>query len=140
MIHPADLSQKPGDLQVKRKGVTLDHALLTPVWHKPERLRVRTARLPSRLAVGYRGLHVEGRFLWLRRPCHLPAFYSPNVVERLYEKASRAGQSPQHEANHASIYERFAARTPPLVVPKLILRLWSIQAKERSTTRRRGKT
>src|SRR5215203_424795 len=92
------------------------------------------------LALGYRGLHVEGRFLWLRRPCHLAALYSPNVVERLYEKASRAGQSPQHEANHASIYERFAARTPPLVVPKLILRLWSIQAKERSTTRRRGKT
>jgi hypothetical protein len=34
------------------------------------------------LALGYRGLHVEGRFLWLRRPCHLAALYSPNVVER----------------------------------------------------------
>jgi hypothetical protein len=26
------------------------------------------------LAVGYRGLHVEGRFRWLRRPCHIPSY------------------------------------------------------------------
>jgi hypothetical protein len=32
-------------------------------------------------------------------------------VERLFEEASSASQSPHHEANHGSIYERFAART-----------------------------
>jgi hypothetical protein len=30
---------------------------------------------------------------------------------RLYEKPSQAGQSPQHQANHGSIYQRFPART-----------------------------
>jgi hypothetical protein len=42
--------------------------------------------------------------------------YSPEGVERLYEKASKAGQSPRHEANHSSIYQRFTARTKPIVV------------------------
>jgi len=31
MVYPADRPQKPGDFQVKRKDVELDHALLTPV-------------------------------------------------------------------------------------------------------------
>src|SRR5215217_5989098 len=35
---------------------------------------------------------------------------------RLYEKASNAGQPPRHEANHGSIYQRFAARTQPLEI------------------------
>ena len=33
------------------------------------------------------------------------------VSERLYEKPSTADQPPQHEADHGSIYERFAACT-----------------------------
>jgi hypothetical protein len=37
--------------------------------------------------------------------------YSPECVERLYEKASKVGQPPHHEATHGSIYERFAACT-----------------------------
>jgi hypothetical protein len=37
--------------------------------------------------------------------------YSPECVERLYEKPSQAGQPPRHEASHRSIYQRFAART-----------------------------
>ena len=37
--------------------------------------------------------------------------YSPECVERLYEKASNTGEPPRHEANHGSIYQRFAART-----------------------------
>jgi hypothetical protein len=60
---------------------------------------------------------------------------------RLSEKSSSASQAPHHQATHSSIYERFAARTQPLVVPKLNLRLWQIQARrERSTTQRRGRT
>ena len=31
--------------------------------------------------------------------------------QRLYEKPSNTGEPPRHEANHGSIYERFAART-----------------------------
>src|SRR5215213_2497619 len=42
--------------------------------------------------------------------------YSPECVERLYEKPSNTGEPPRHEANHGSIHERFAARTKPLVV------------------------
>src|SRR5215217_2349819 len=42
--------------------------------------------------------------------------YSPNVLERLYEKSSKAGQPPHHEANHGSIYQRFPARTKSLVI------------------------
>src|SRR5215203_4093601 len=30
---------------------------------------------------------------------------------RLYEKSSNTGEPPRHEANHGSIYQRFAART-----------------------------
>ena len=37
----------------------------------------------------------------------LPRIYLPS----LYEKSSCAGQPPQHEATHGSIYQRFAART-----------------------------
>ena len=58
---------------------------------------------------------------------------------RLYEKASRVRQLPQHEEYHGSVHERFAARTQPLMVSKLLLRLWQIQARERSTTQRRGR-
>src|SRR5918993_365705 len=35
---------------------------------------------------------------------------------RLYEKSSNTGEPPRHEANHGSIYQRFAARTQPFVV------------------------
>src|SRR5215207_5728286 len=42
--------------------------------------------------------------------------YSPECVERLYEKPSNTGEPPRHEANHGSIHERFSARTRPLVV------------------------
>src|SRR5919107_6075668 len=42
--------------------------------------------------------------------------YTPECVERLYEKVSSADKAPPHEANHGSIYQRFAARTQPLVV------------------------
>jgi hypothetical protein len=42
--------------------------------------------------------------------------YLPECLERLYEKPSNTGEPPRHEANHASIYERLAARTRPLVV------------------------
>lgn len=52
----------------------------------------------------------------------------------LFEKGSSASQSPQHEATHGSVHERFATRTEPLIVLAHILRLWQIQAKERSTT------
>jgi hypothetical protein len=31
--------------------------------------------------------------------------YTPQCVERLYEKASSVSQSPQHEANHGSVHE-----------------------------------
>src|SRR5215216_6936258 len=63
-----------------------------------------------------------------------PAPYSPNVFERLYEKSSNTDEPPRHEANHASVHQRLPARTRPLVVPKLILLCWSIQAIVRSTT------
>jgi hypothetical protein len=49
-------------------------------------------------------------------------FYAPEVqlprihLLRLYENPSKAGQPPRHEADHASIYQRFPARTRPLVV------------------------
>ena len=33
------------------------------------------------------------------------------LLPKLYEKVSSAGKTPHHEANHGSIYERFAART-----------------------------
>ena len=62
------------------------------------------------------------------------------LLLRLYEKGSSASQSPQHEATHGSVHERFATRTEPLIVLAHILRLWQIQAKERSTTQRRGNT
>jgi hypothetical protein len=39
--------------------------------------------------------------------CGLPRILFP----RLYEKPSQAGQTPQHQANHGSIYQRFPART-----------------------------
>src|SRR5215212_750095 len=35
---------------------------------------------------------------------------------RLYEKSSNADQPPHHEANHGSTYQRFAARTQPLII------------------------
>src|ERR687897_3785409 len=38
------------------------------------------------------------------------------VLERLYEKPSKASQTPHDEATHGSIYQRFAACTQPLVV------------------------
>jgi hypothetical protein len=41
--------------------------------------------------------------------------YSPNHLERLYEKPSQADQPPHHQATHGTIYQRFAARTQPLV-------------------------
>jgi hypothetical protein len=66
--------------------------------------------------------------------------YSPKCLERLYEKVSSADKAPRHEANHGSIYERLAARTQPLVIPKLILLFWSIQAIVRSTTHLLGNT
>jgi hypothetical protein len=59
--------------------------------------------------------------------------YSPKCVERLYEKSSNTGEPPRHEANHGSMYQRLAARTQPLVVPKLILLCSSIQDSVRST-------
>src|SRR5215207_2254203 len=42
--------------------------------------------------------------------------YSPTFGERLYEKASSASQSPQHEATHGSVHERLAGCTQLLVV------------------------
>jgi hypothetical protein len=39
--------------------------------------------------------------------CGLPRILFP----RLYEKSSQGGQPPRHQANHGSIYQRFAART-----------------------------
>jgi hypothetical protein len=61
-------------------------------------------------------------------------------LPRLYEKVSSAGKSPQHEANHGSIYQRFAARTLPLEIFANPPLLWSIQAIVRSTTHLLGKT
>src|SRR5829696_6995176 len=37
-------------------------------------------------------------------------------LPRLYEKSSNTGETPRHEANHGSIYERLPARTQPLVI------------------------
>src|SRR5215212_5486212 len=45
----------------------------------------------------------------------LPDLYSKRL-ERLYEKSSNSGEPPRHEANHASVHQRFPARTKPLVV------------------------
>src|SRR5215212_519431 len=47
-----------------------------------------------------------------------PSFcpYSPECVERLYEKSSNTGEPPRHEANHGSLHERLATRTQPLVI------------------------
>jgi hypothetical protein len=58
---------------------------------------------------------------------------------RLYEKSSNSDEPPRHEANHRSVHERFSARTKSLVIPKLILLLWSIQAIVRSTIHLFGK-
>jgi hypothetical protein len=44
-------------------------------------------------------------------------------LPRLYEKASSASQSPQHEATHGSVHERLAGCTQLLLVPKLIVLL-----------------
>ena len=38
-------------------------------------------------------------------------FYSPECVERLYEKSSNTGEPPRHEADHGSVHQRLAART-----------------------------
>jgi hypothetical protein len=46
----------------------------------------------------------------------LPALYSSNVLERLYEKVSNTDEPPRHEANHRSVHERFSARTKSLVI------------------------
>src|SRR5918995_3996553 len=59
---------------------------------------------------------------------------------RLYEKGSSAGQAPHHEANHRRVHQRLPARTQPLVIHRLILLFWSIQAIVRSTTHLLGKT
>ena len=41
-----------------------------------------------------------------------PANGLPRIpLPRLYEKVSSADKAPRHEADHGSIYERFAART-----------------------------
>src|SRR5919107_1653182 len=70
-----------------------------------------------------------------------PASELPRLpVPRLYEKSSNTSEPPRHEANHGSVHERLAARTQPLVVPKLILLFCSIQAIVRSTTHLRGST
>jgi hypothetical protein len=46
-----------------------------------------------------------------------PANGLPRIrLLRLYEKSSNTGEPPRHEANHGSVYQRFAARTLPLVV------------------------
>ena len=37
--------------------------------------------------------------------------YSPECVERLYEKASNTSEPPRHEANHGSVHERLSACT-----------------------------
>src|ERR687897_752635 len=69
-----------------------------------------------------------------------PRLFSHQCLERLYEKPSNTGEPPHHEANHGSIYQRFPARTQPLVVPKLILLFCSIQEDLRSTTHLLGNT
>ena len=42
--------------------------------------------------------------------------YSPECVERLYEKSSNSDEPPRHEANHGSVHQRFAARIKSLVI------------------------
>src|SRR5215212_3230969 len=59
---------------------------------------------------------------------------------RLYEKVSNTDEPPRHEANHRSVHERFSARTKSLVIHRLILLFWSIQAIVRSTTHLPGST
>src|SRR5215208_1183548 len=72
---------------------------------------------------------------------HDPAYGLPRTpLLRLYEKASNTGEPPRHEANHGSVHQRLPARTQPLVIPKLILLCWSIQAIVRSTTHLLGNT
>jgi len=61
-------------------------------------------------------------------------------LERLYEKSSNTGEPPRHEADHGSVHECLAARTRSLVIPRLILLFWSIQAIVRSTTHLLGNT
>jgi hypothetical protein len=55
-------------------------------------------------------------------------------------KASLASQSPEHQATHRHVDEGFSTLRQTLVVPKLILLFWSIQAIVRSTTHLRGST
>jgi hypothetical protein len=62
------------------------------------------------------------------------------ILLRLYEKVSSAGEAPRHEADHRSVHQRFPARTRPLVVHRLILLCWSIQAIVCSTTHLLGNT
>src|SRR5215212_3326356 len=42
--------------------------------------------------------------------------YSPECLERLYEKSSNSDEPPRHEANHRSVHQRFSARTKSLVI------------------------
>src|SRR5215203_1119340 len=46
----------------------------------------------------------------------LQTAYSPECLERLYEKSSNSDEPPRHEANHRSVHERFSARTKSLVI------------------------
>src|SRR5215211_9428662 len=59
-------------------------------------------------------------------------------MKRSQTRASRL--PPPHEADHGSVHQRLAARTRPLVVPKLILLCCSIHAIVRSTTHLLGST
>jgi len=49
-------------------------------------------------------------------------------------------QPPHHQAHHGHVNERFTGGTQPLVIHRLMRRLWQSQAKVRSTTHRLGKT
>src|SRR5215217_1263412 len=57
------------------------------------------------------GLGLQHVGSYSKLPRSTASRYTSNLVERLYEKSSNASQPPRHEANHGSIYERFAART-----------------------------